>query len=126
MLIVAGFIQMVTDTPFAIAYYHYGTVVLASNAFCTWWNWLDYSLNGFLLFVMAWGSIERHLLIFHRNLMNTRRKRILFHFLPMSIAGLYPVVFYFAAIVLNSCQNQWNYDAVNIPFLFLNHFSFEI
>jgi hypothetical protein len=116
VLIIISFLQMTTNIPFVMSYYHSSTVILASNAFCIWWNWWEYSLNGILLFIMAWGSIERHLLIFHWTTMNTRRKRILFHLGSMLLAGLYPLIFYFIVLVLNPCKNQWNYDAVNSVF----------
>ncbi|CAF2645091.1 unnamed protein product [Rotaria sp. Silwood2] len=95
-----------------MAYHQRGRVILSSNSFCSWWNWWEYSNNGILLFVMAWGSIERHLLVFNRTMMDTKRKRFLFHVLPMTSACIYPVIFYFAIIILNTCKNRWNYNKV--------------
>ncbi|CAF0795777.1 unnamed protein product [Rotaria sordida] len=95
-----------------MAYYQHGTVTLASDKFCSWWTWWEYAINGLLLFVMAWGSIERHLLIFNRTMMDTKRKRFFFHVLPMILICLYPLIFYFITVILNTCKNQWNYNAV--------------
>lgn len=50
----------------------------------------------------------------HRSLINTQRKRILFHFIPTFITVFYPCLFYFAIVILNSCQNSWNYDEVSL------------
>jgi hypothetical protein len=112
ILVVISFLQITTDIFFSMLYYRYGKVVPASDIFCTWWNWWEYSLSGNLLYTMAWGSIERHFLVFHNSLMNTKRKRLIFHFLPASIACVYPTLFYLAVIVFSSCANQWDYDTV--------------
>lgn len=113
-LVIVCFLQLTTNIPFIADYYHNKIVFSSTNAFCIWWTWWEYSLNGLLLFLMAWGSIERHILVFHRSLVNTRRKRIIFHFIPTFISGCYPCMFYFAVVILNSCQNSWNYDEVSL------------
>jgi hypothetical protein len=118
VLVTMSLIQMTTDFPFALIYYHYGKVYPSSDTFCLWWNWWCYSISGAPLFVMAWGSIERHILIFHNSIMNTKRKRFFFHILPMLSVCIYPFIFYFAAIIVNSCENEWDYELVSsISFL---------
>jgi hypothetical protein len=119
-LVTISFIQMMSDFPFQITYYHYGVVMPSSDGFCLWWNFWDYSISGAPLFVMAWGSIERHILIFHNSLMNTRRRRIFFHILPMLSVCIYPFIFYFAAIIVNSCENAWDYEWVRRIFCCFN------
>ncbi|CAF3378516.1 unnamed protein product [Rotaria socialis] len=112
LLTIGSFLQLTINFPFIMAYYHRGTVIRASSSFCLWWNWWEYSINGLLLFVMAWGSIERHILVFNRAALATRRNKLLFHILPMVVVCFYPGIFYFAVMILNTCTNQWNYDAV--------------
>ena len=114
LLTIFGTLQLATDIPFAIIYYHYGEVLAASNSFCLWWNWWDYSLCSLLVFLMAWGSLDRHLLIFHNSIIATKRTRILFHLVPMFICTMYPMIFYLSAIILNSCENQWIYTEVSV------------
>jgi hypothetical protein len=114
LLILISFLQITTDNPFGIAYYHLGEVISASNIFCLWWNWWDYSTSGWLLIAMAWGSIERYILVFHDSFMLTKQKRMIFHLLPMIIVCVYPLVFYFVVIILNSCENNWNYEMVSL------------
>ena len=43
-------------------------------------------------------------------LVSTPRRRFFFHILPMVLACTYPVVFYLCAIVVNTCENQWDYQ----------------
>ena len=119
VLITISFIQIISDFPFSMIYYHYGIVIPSSDTFCLWWNWWEYSLSVALLFVMAWGSFERHLLIFNNSLMNTRQQRFFFHVLLKLTSYIYLFIFYFAAILVNSCENVWDYEWVNKLFSFI-------
>ncbi|CAF1139615.1 unnamed protein product [Adineta ricciae] len=103
---------MLTDYPFALIYYSYRRVIPATPSFCLWWNWWVYSLSAALVWSTAWGSIERHLLIFHSNLVSTKRKQFYFHILPAFIVMLYPFIFYFVVIFCSPCENYWNYNYV--------------
>jgi hypothetical protein len=118
VLVLTSFIQITTDFPFQTLYQQYRVVIPSSDTFCLLWNWWDYALSGSLVFAMAWGSCERHLLIFYNSLMSTKRKRLIFHILPMLSISIYPFIFYFAVIVLNSCENQWDYGVVSSISLF--------
>ncbi|CAF0803515.1 unnamed protein product [Adineta steineri] len=104
--------NMLIDYPFVMIYYRYRRVIPATPSFCLWWNWWVYSLTAAFIWVAAWGSIDRHLLIFHNGVMATRRRRFVFHTLPMLIATIYPYIFYFIVIILNSCENYWDYNYV--------------
>ncbi len=112
VLIVTSFLQVTTELPFAIAYYRRGQVISASSAFCTWWNWWAFALQGILRFAMAWGSIERHFLVFNSSTIATRQKRLAYHVLPMLVACVYAPIFHFGAIVVNSCEKTWNFSMV--------------
>lgn len=116
LLVLISFLQITTDNPFGIAYYYHECVPIRSNFFCLWWNWWDYSTCSMLIMNMAWGSVERHILVFHNTLMSTRRKRQIFHLLPTLFVSIYPLLFYFAIIFLNSCENQWDYTMVSFVF----------
>jgi hypothetical protein len=113
LLTTISLLQVTTQIPLGIAYYRGEEVIPATSAFCTWWTWWTFSLNGTSRFIMVWGSIERHFLIFNISLMATKTKRWIFHILPTLITATYPIVFYFIAIVLNTCQKCWNYRAVS-------------
>jgi hypothetical protein len=116
VLVILSFIYKFTHVPFALIFYHYGKVIPASDSFCLWWNWWVYSAAGSPVFVMAWGSIERHILIFHNSLVSTRRKRIIFHIIPTSGICIFPFIFYFVTIILNKCENVWDYSVVSFVF----------
>ena len=110
--------DMLTDYPFAMIYYRYRRVIPTTSSFCLWWNWLVYSLSAAFVWSAAWGSIERHLLIFHNHLMSTKRKQFYFHILPVFIVILYPFIFYFVVIFYNPCENDWDYNYVSFIHFF--------
>jgi hypothetical protein len=113
LLTAISFIQITTQIPLQIVYYRRGEVIPGTDSFCKWWTWWEFSLNGVSRFIMSWGSIERHFLIFHLSLIATKRKRFIFHLLPTIITTLYPIVFYFIAIFLYSCKSFWDYRVVS-------------
>lgn len=113
ILALLSFIQVTTDFPFVMMYYERGEVPYASNSFCLWWNWWDYSTSSASIFIMTWACIERHILIFSHRLFSTREKRFFFHIVPMFLFIAYPFIFYLVVIVLNSCENYWDYTMVS-------------
>ncbi|CAF3300165.1 unnamed protein product [Rotaria sp. Silwood2] len=57
-----------TDLPMTIHFYRSGGAAqLTTPGFCLWWIWLQFSLNDITIDLMAWISIEHHLLKFHAN-----------------------------------------------------------
>jgi hypothetical protein len=120
LLTILSILQVTTQIPLAMAYYRQGKVISATNSFCIWWAWWEYSLNGVSRFIMLWGSIERHFLVFHNSLMATKIRRLIFHILPTFITAIFPLLFYFVALVLNSCENHWSFNTVSF-FIYLEN-----
>ena len=92
-----------------------GVVRIQTSAFCLWWAVNAYSLYASTAYVMAWISIERHLLIFHRNLLGAigTWKRWFTHVAPWIICLILPVLFYTVVIGISPmCTNVWYFDAV--------------
>ena len=118
ILVSISFVQITTDLSIAMIFYGTGQVPIQTASFCLWWNWWDYSISGTMNFVTAWGSIERHFIVFKGLIFSTTRRRFLFHYLPMIIVSIYPSIFYLSVIVCNSCKNQWNYQMVSFLFIF--------
>jgi hypothetical protein len=58
---------------------------------------------------MAWGSIERYLLIFYDRIFLNKKKRFIFHYFPLIILLLYIFIFYIIAIFFPPCQNTYDY-----------------
>ncbi|CAF3400085.1 unnamed protein product [Rotaria sp. Silwood1] len=108
-LLITSFIQVTTELSMVENYLHTGIVRPSTYAYCLFFNWYEFSLNGISLFVMLWASIERHIIILSRSVFQIRWKRIVFHYLPLCIAILYPPICYAYFIFIYSCVNNWNY-----------------
>ena len=115
-LLLINFTQSLTDMTLALDFYHLNGVVRVQTAtFCLWWTMNDFCLFVSTAFVMAWISVERHLLIFHRNFLGAvgTRKRRFFHVAPWIACLLLPVLFYTVIIVISPmCTTVWYFDAL--------------
>ncbi|CAF1218307.1 unnamed protein product [Adineta steineri] len=114
ILLIMNFFQLILDLPMPMSYYYLGTVWPTSNIYCTWWIWCEYSVNSISLFLMAWISIERHIIIFHPHAMlhASWRKRI-FHFLIPIFCLIWAPLFFFVVVVINpQCTNVWDYNLI--------------
>lgn len=56
--------------------------------------------------LLAWGSFERHLLVFHINLFNVEWKKFCFHYMPPILISIYLVIFYIYGSFIYPCENQ--------------------
>jgi hypothetical protein len=91
------------------AYMFTSYVYPSNDIFCSFWNWLHYSLNIINLFLVEFASIERNILIFHANILRSKRGKVLFHYCPILFCLIYPPIFYMAAIFICPCTNTYDY-----------------
>ncbi|CAF1177083.1 unnamed protein product [Rotaria sordida] len=108
-LLITSFIQVTTELSMVENYLHTGIVRPSTNSYCLFFNWYEFSLNGISLFIMLWASIERHIIILSQFVFQIQWKRIVFHYIPLCIAILYPPVCYAYLIFIYNCVNNWNY-----------------
>lgn len=97
--------------PFTLIYLRMEEVLPSNSTMCLLWNFVNsfFTITTFL--TMAWGSIERHFLIFNSRFFVTQRKRILFHYLPLLIViFIYPLISHIIIYLLYPCQNRFNYS----------------
>ena len=104
ILMIISFINVTLDLPFTINTYRLGYDDPRTPTFCRWWYWIDYTLIITSLFLTASASVQRHVLIFNAHWLNSRRTRLLVHFMPILICLIYPPVFYLAVIVGHTCE----------------------
>jgi hypothetical protein len=108
LLIISTF-DLLLSHPFTLNYLRLSRVVPSMNAICLYWNFVNSIFTVSTYWTMAWGSLERHLLIFYSLLFNNRRGRILFHYMPLFITTiLYPVAANIVVILFYPCENQFN------------------
>ena len=110
-LIIVSFIETTSELPIALQYLRLGYVKPTKYSFCIFWIWYNFSLQTVNLSLMTWTSIERHILIFHSNLIQTSMGKIKWHYIPLTICSIYIPIFYFVCVVLYQCENFFDYSS---------------
>jgi len=112
LLLVINFIQVTFDLPMVINFNRLGRISPATPAYCTWWTFLEYTLNVASEMLMATISIQRHIFVFQANLFNVRLYRYLFHHIPLLFCIIYPTILYLIIVVFYPCDGtQWDYSS---------------
>ena len=97
--------------PFTLIYLRMGQVLPSNKTMCLSWNFLNSFFTIATFLTMAWGSIERHFLIFNSRLFVTKRQRIFFHYIPLlTVVFIYPMISHIIIYLLYPCENRFNYS----------------
>ena len=110
VLLIVTFLTNSIEVPRIIHYLHLGIVLPQTSLNCLIWQCCDYLLFSTVNVLMCWTSIERYLLIFHRNLFATARGRLLYHYMPFVVIIVYLTLFYIAAIFIYPCDAQFDFS----------------
>ena len=105
-----GLFYELTNIVWYIHFYRTGLVVIEKPLFCRVWVFIDGCIYVIIAFLMAWASIERHMLIFHHNWIRTKRNRIILHYIPLIICFAYPTLFYGAMFFVVPCDIEFDYN----------------
>ncbi|CAF2564680.1 unnamed protein product [Rotaria sp. Silwood2] len=109
VLLIIGLIIQSVSIPFHLSFLHIGIVQPSIPFICILWWFIDLGLyNGFTI-IIAWSSIHRYLFIFHDRIFFQRKKRFLFHYLPLIILLLYILIFYTIVIIFPPCMHTFDY-----------------
>jgi len=111
-LIIISFIETTTELPIALQYLRLGYVKPNKYGFCLFWIWYNFSLQTTNLTLMTWTSIQRHILIFHSNWVQTSIGRLKWHYIPLIFSVTYIPIFYFSCIILYQCENYFDYSSL--------------
>ncbi|CAF2842356.1 unnamed protein product [Rotaria sp. Silwood2] len=106
LILIFDFLLIATELPITLSYLGLGYV--QTSKICTFWVYWDYILETTSLFLTMYASIERYLLVFHKN--SFLKQKVLFHFVPMVIATFYIPALYMYLIVLSPCLRNHQYD----------------
>ena len=104
-----GLFYEITDFTWHIHFHRTGAALSSTPAFCRVWVFIDCSFNAIITLLVAWGSIERHVLIFHSNWIVTKMQCTLLHYLPLAIISVYPAMFYGAMFFVVPCDVSLDY-----------------
>ncbi|CAF1025033.1 unnamed protein product [Adineta steineri] len=112
VMIFLGLILQCIDVS-GLAYYdRTGAVLVSTKAFCFAWAFIHAIAFVGIINLVAWASIERHILIFHPNLVRTKIKRFFLHYLPLVICVMCPGVFYFTMFFIVPCSVTMSYNKI--------------
>ncbi|CAF4078630.1 unnamed protein product, partial [Adineta steineri] len=104
LILFLGVFLNLTDIVWYIDFYRTGHPLSLTEAFCMTWTYIDYAVFVSITLLIAWGSIERHILIFHQNLVSTQIKRFLVHYLPLFTLTMYPFIYYIIIYFVLPCD----------------------
>lgn len=84
-------------------------VTPSTPSVCLMWQLTDYGFWYGDLFLKSWSAIERHIFIFHSNLVNTPLKKYIFHYLPLAFATFYTPITYVYLIFFYPVEHNYDY-----------------
>ena len=110
LLLVSNAIQTLTDVPLQLIYYYKGIIWPQNLNFCLFLYFIDlyFFTSSFLL--LAWASLERHILIFHAALFTGRFRRLLGHYVPLGFCYVYPLVYYVVFFFFYPCEDSYDME----------------
>jgi hypothetical protein len=109
LILFFGIFLNLTDVVWFTDYYRTGHPLSSTRAFCFTWTYIDYAVFVTITLLAAWASIERHILIFHQNLVGTQTKRFLMHYLPLFIFTIYPFIYYIIIYFVRPCETPLDF-----------------
>lgn len=110
LMLAFGLILELTDTVWFIHFYRTGQPVSSTPTFCLAWAYIDSTLFVSITLLMTWASIERHILIFHPHWFETKIKCFCFHYVPLFVTSVWPLIFYLIMLVILPCDAPFNYE----------------
>ena len=117
ILLLLTFCIEVFDDPLYIDAYRfggYGNSFSITIPICLMWWFIDYGFYGAITVFLAWGSIERHILVFHhQQILRTKRQRFLIHYLPLILISIYLLGFYIGVIFFPPCTNTFDFSSLS-------------
>jgi hypothetical protein len=108
VLLFLGLISEITNYPWMLHYYRKERIWNRSNIFCDIWSFLDWGTFILQSFLVAWATIERHILIFHDRWVLTKTKRFFVHYLPLLFVLLYCIIWYMVMFLFPPCENLFD------------------
>ncbi|CAF1090774.1 unnamed protein product [Adineta steineri] len=112
-MVFVGLILQCIDVTALTYIWRTGTVLVSTRAFCFTWAIIhDIGFVG-IVNLMAWASIERHILIFHQKWVGTKTKRLFLHYLPLVICMMCPGVFYITMLFIVPCSVTMDFTKVH-------------
>ena len=108
ILFTALVIQL-TDVNFYIVFAEFNHVWSSTWSFCAFWNLIAIGFFNLIAMLLAWAAIERHILVFHTSLVNTQKKRLIFHYIPLVLTIIYCLIVRIYSLYFPPCETIYDY-----------------
>ncbi len=112
LLLFYNFLIVTLDLPMILNFNRLGYVSPFSRPLCLIWQFVDNGVWYGGLSIMFWASFERHILVFHANLVSTTRRRVFIHYIPLAFFSLYTPMIFFYLVFLDSCGQVYVTTAI--------------
>lgn len=109
LLLIIALLFQLTDIPWYLDFIRKGSVSPATPARCLIWWLVDLGFYNTAALILAWTSIERHILVFHDRWILTKQKRLFVHYFPLFILISYSIIYYTYVIFFPPCQHTFIY-----------------
>lgn len=109
-LLIVGLFSQLIDVPFYLNFIRLNVISPASSITCLLWWFAATGISNIINLLMAWASIERHILVFHDRWLASRRDRFLIHYLPLFTILIYGFIFYTVVLLVFRCENLTAFD----------------
>ena len=98
--------------PFSINLFLTGSIWPRSIIACSVWRFTAYTGCNANDVLLAWAAIERHILIYHSNMMNQFHKRLIFHYGPLAFLIIYLLAFNAGCFLTPACFSNYDFAVV--------------
>lgn len=107
-LLIIGLLQQAIIIPWVLYFYNHNRTWARSAIFCQIWTYIDWSLYVTQTFLFAWGTVERHIFIFHHQWTDNATKRVFLHYIPLIFIVLYGLIFHLIIQFFLPCENEYD------------------
>lgn len=109
LLLIIALLFQLTDIPWYLHFIVKGSVSPSIPVRCLLWWLIDLGFYNTVSLLLAWTSIERHILVFHDRWISTRKRRFFVHYLPLVLLVSYSTIYYTILIFFPPCQHRFIY-----------------
>jgi hypothetical protein len=107
VLLFVGLLNELISVPWVLYRSQFGISLGHTRTFYLCSFFFDYALFSTQVILVAWATLERHILIFHQTWVSTRKKRFFVHYLPIIVILIYCLAYYSVITFGPFCRNSF-------------------
>lgn len=111
VLLLIGLFSQLIDIPFYLNYLRVKYVWPSIPSSCIVWWFAATGISNITNMIMAWASIERHILIFNDRWLLADNRCFYIHYCPLVGIILYGFIYYSVILLMYSCDNMYSYTS---------------